>query len=246
MVKSISFARFAFWSCVRYSHSRFLAFLKDGGQMGRHRVRPRKGHVSYARCEEENNAYLVALQHEIHSAMLMGIFVIAFPVSVFSDLWSKELRRSGALASLLEDNEDNDDSNDECDTDIREKEKGGGSCNRSNIGNEQDPISQLDASASAAQFHSSGPSSMAAAAPFSMPHQPSLDWPDVGPYNTRGDHHGGGDTIVLEKNDLADILVQLHCIQDSQRQIRHILRKYKIQLDPPGLQRQDAPPRGIL
>lgn len=28
-------------------------------------------------------------------AMLMGVLVIAFPVSVFSDLWSNELKRSG-------------------------------------------------------------------------------------------------------------------------------------------------------
>jgi Ion transport protein len=33
-------------------------------------------------------------------AMLLGVLVIAFPVSIFSDLWSAELRRTGALAAL--------------------------------------------------------------------------------------------------------------------------------------------------
>ena len=33
-------------------------------------------------------------------AMLTGVLVIAFPVSVFSDLWSKELKRAGALDHL--------------------------------------------------------------------------------------------------------------------------------------------------
>lgn len=33
-------------------------------------------------------------------AMLMGLLVIAFPVSVFSDLWSKELKRQGVLNEL--------------------------------------------------------------------------------------------------------------------------------------------------
>mmetsp|Transcript_15483 Transcript_15483/g.33687 ORF Transcript_15483/g.33687 Transcript_15483/m.33687 type:complete len:542 (+) Transcript_15483:55-1680(+) len=33
-------------------------------------------------------------------AMLMGVLVIAFPVSVFSDLWSKELKKAGVLEKL--------------------------------------------------------------------------------------------------------------------------------------------------
>jgi hypothetical protein len=33
-------------------------------------------------------------------AMLTGVLVIAFPVSVFSDLWHKELERRGALSRL--------------------------------------------------------------------------------------------------------------------------------------------------
>ena len=33
-------------------------------------------------------------------AMMMGVLVIAFPVSVFSDLWSKELKKQGVLNEL--------------------------------------------------------------------------------------------------------------------------------------------------
>ena len=35
--------------------------------------------------------------------MLMGVLVIAFPVSVFTELWSKELRRTGALLDWSDD-----------------------------------------------------------------------------------------------------------------------------------------------
>jgi len=42
------------------------------------------------------------------AAMLTGVLVIAFPVSVFSDLWSKELRKIGALASLDQEEEEDD------------------------------------------------------------------------------------------------------------------------------------------
>lgn len=38
-----------------------------------------------------------------------GVLVIAFPVSVFSDLWSKELSTRGAFNALMEEQEDNDD-----------------------------------------------------------------------------------------------------------------------------------------
>lgn len=34
------------------------------------------------------------------AAMLTGVLVIAFPVSIFSDLWSKELKKAGALDHL--------------------------------------------------------------------------------------------------------------------------------------------------
>eukprot|EP00547_Thalassionema_nitzschioides_P003107 CAMPEP_0194208120 /NCGR_PEP_ID=MMETSP0156-20130528/6660_1 /TAXON_ID=33649 /ORGANISM="Thalassionema nitzschioides, Strain L26-B" /LENGTH=446 /DNA_ID=CAMNT_0038935017 /DNA_START=30 /DNA_END=1370 /DNA_ORIENTATION=- len=39
-------------------------------------------------------------------AMLTGVLVIAFPVSVFSDLWSRELKRAG---TLVDDDDDDDD-----------------------------------------------------------------------------------------------------------------------------------------
>jgi hypothetical protein len=167
---------------------------------------------------------LLSSRYEARSAMLMGVLVIAFPVSVFSDLWSKELRRSGALASLLEGDEDDGD-NGNGDNDNQRAAQDSGNCNK-NDGNEQPPLYKGDASSKAAQFLSSGPSSVSSVAPFSMPQA----WPNVDPYN-RSDHHAGEDTVVLEKNDLAEIIVQMQSIQDSQRQIRHILRKYKIHFD---------------
>jgi hypothetical protein len=45
-------------------------------------------------------------------AMLTGVFVIAFPVSVFSDLWSEELKEVKGLESLFEDDSCDDNEND--------------------------------------------------------------------------------------------------------------------------------------
>mmetsp|Transcript_29092 Transcript_29092/g.43974 ORF Transcript_29092/g.43974 Transcript_29092/m.43974 type:complete len:353 (-) Transcript_29092:83-1141(-) len=44
-------------------------------------------------------------------AMLTGVLVVAFPVSVFSDLWSKELKRAGTYVVDDSDDEDDDDQN---------------------------------------------------------------------------------------------------------------------------------------
>jgi hypothetical protein len=44
--------------------------------------------------------------------MLTGVFVIAFPVSVFSDLWSEELKEVKGLESLFEDDSCDDNEND--------------------------------------------------------------------------------------------------------------------------------------
>lgn len=47
-------------------------------------------------------------------AMLMGVLVIAFPVSVFSDLWQNELKGRGVdYEELLEDDDGDDDETDE-------------------------------------------------------------------------------------------------------------------------------------
>jgi hypothetical protein len=58
-------------------------------------------------------------RYEIRSAMFMGVLVIAFPVSVFSELRSEELRRSGALVSLVDDGEDDENEHCKCDTDYQ-------------------------------------------------------------------------------------------------------------------------------
>lgn len=41
--------------------------------------------------------------------MLMGVLVIAFPVSVFSDLWSQELKQVKGFEDLNKSNSDDDD-----------------------------------------------------------------------------------------------------------------------------------------
>jgi hypothetical protein len=55
-------------------------------------------------------------------AMLSGVLVIAFPVSVFSDLWSEELKEVKGFNDLFaNDTETNDD-----DEDFRQKSENGG------------------------------------------------------------------------------------------------------------------------
>ena len=56
--------------------------------------------------------------------MLAGVLVVAFPVSVFSDLWSEELKKVKGFDDLLNDDDDEDDGdNDDRDGDRRiEKE----------------------------------------------------------------------------------------------------------------------------
>ena len=75
-------------------------------------------------------------------AMLMGLLVIAFPVSVFSDLWSKELRKSGlrglsdVLVALDEEDEEEDDEQEE-EYDVKQeanKDSGGSGGKRNGSG----------------------------------------------------------------------------------------------------------------
>jgi hypothetical protein len=40
--------------------------------------------------------------------MLMGVLVIAFPVSVFSDLWSHELKQMKGFEQMTDDNDQDD------------------------------------------------------------------------------------------------------------------------------------------
>jgi hypothetical protein len=138
-------------------------------------------------------------------AMLVGVLVIAFPVSVFSDLWSKELRKTGAFQAL--DDEEDDDGDDHAN------------------GGTKGPISGSGTpSSGAAAARSVGFDSLQDAPPrYSFDH-------DTTTTNIAAD----ADHIVIRKDDLAEVAAHLHTISESQRQIRIILKKYR--LAPPHQQ----------
>lgn len=139
------------------------------------------------------------------AAMLMGVLVIAFPVSVFSDLWSKELRMTGALMALEEEEEGN--------------EKG-------------EPDSEGGVVAMPAA-HNHGDVSMSPEVERS--HRESIETPVCQPFVSSNRESTGGSSyavddnhVVLRREDLADLVAHFQTINESQRQIRAILRKYKL------------------
>lgn len=135
-------------------------------------------------------------------AMLMGVLVVAFPVSVFSDLWSHELHKS-AWQSL-----DAIDEEDEGEDTTERKDEG--------------PISPDSFRSDLEGFGAmTGRSSVA-----------SSDNNGVEPSQDK--YHGvvDDDHILLRKEDLAELVEHMRTINDSQKKIRGILSKYRLQPPP--------------
>jgi hypothetical protein len=135
--------------------------------------------------------------------MLSGVLVIAFPVSVFSDLFSQELKDSKEFEALFHDDIDdinsiNNNNNSDKDTfkvnngfnadtvlngllesggDIRRSVR----CNNNSVARSDSELQSLS-------------------------NDPMY--------------------IVMEKDDLNDIVTSLHSIQHNQKRIQYILRKY--------------------
>jgi hypothetical protein len=138
--------------------------------------------------------------------MLMGVLVVAFPVSVFSDLWQKELRTRGAIITLEEDNDDDDDEHDVA----------------------KMPVSVvpdvLPLSPPGRQFSDD-------ATPISM-YVKTKRTPMYGQDGFLGASTNSievdDDHVVLRKSDLTEIIAHINTVHDSQRQIRAILKKYKL------------------
>ena len=132
-------------------------------------------------------------------AMLTGVLVVAFPVSVFSDLWSRELHKTKAWRALDVMEEDNDDhhsnNNDkeELHSDRRNNadtmhNNNNNTCSDDCVGNRL----PLD--------NASG----------------GIPWPV-------DDNH-----IVVHKDDLDELVQHMQTIQDSQEKIRRILSQYRL------------------
>eukprot|EP00522_Entomoneis_paludosa_P007415 CAMPEP_0172454750 /NCGR_PEP_ID=MMETSP1065-20121228/11645_1 /TAXON_ID=265537 /ORGANISM="Amphiprora paludosa, Strain CCMP125" /LENGTH=620 /DNA_ID=CAMNT_0013207131 /DNA_START=25 /DNA_END=1890 /DNA_ORIENTATION=- len=184
-------------------------------------------------------------------AMLLSLLVIAFPVSVFSDLWSKELEKSGAIKSLealsdqeggsnLGDSEHNNNNGD------GGPEGGGG-------GDTSTPRTAARLSGSAAAVleegnrmdhggrggdtnttggGGAGDDMHALLAANHVEGSVTRNWnygyqhaPNV--MNTT-DQLDPSNIVILQKTDLAELLRHVQNVTHSQTQIKAILRKYKI------------------
>jgi hypothetical protein len=138
-------------------------------------------------------------------AMMMGVLVIAFPVSVFSELWHQELRKVQGFDLLNEDDEKNDD-------DVRgERGDTTDSAIRDTV--HRSTLPSLGAWEEASLLPDRR------GQPTYPPHGPS--------YGSAND-----DTvIVMTKNDLHELVGCLDRIQSEQTQLRSILRKYQLDND---------------
>lgn len=145
------------------------------------------------------------------AAMLMGVLVIAFPVSVFSDLWSKELRKTGALTALLEEEE------------FEQHHEQKNEPARSNSDRGAGEPDSIPLSPDLQWNHPRREPSREI--PSGLPrdtHDAAASWEDSLP--DKDDNR----TVVLRRDDLADLLAHVQSINESQRNIRAILRKYKL------------------
>jgi voltage-gated potassium channel len=134
-------------------------------------------------------------------AMLLGILVIAFPVSVFSELWSKELRMKGFDL-------DGGGGSDDGDADAGDAKNG-------EMSMEALPDADTDAAKGTSSYGHLSFESLpedAATSPYSLDHRKAAA-PDA-------------DHIVIRKDDLAEMVSHFQTITESQTRIRAILKKY--------------------
>ena len=140
-------------------------------------------------------------------AMIMGVLVIAFPVSVFSELWSHELKQIKGFKALNEDDDDNDDGDNGIDNNNKLKEAGVKEANK-------DPLRRE--SAQEQQTH---------------PRTPERQYDYNHNFNGLGlglGHSltGRDDVILMSKEDMKEIVECLYTIRENERQMKNILRKY--------------------
>ena len=151
--------------------------------------------------------------------MMTGVLVIAFPVSVFSDLWSRELKRSGAIDALDADDEDDDNDND---ANVEKEIENGNlaAAARKLVAELENPATPVktgtniviptvdDVTASVASLPGELPSMKRRQSSSSLkPNQ-----------------------VAIDRDDLFNLLSHVQIMQESQREIKSILRKYKFQL----------------
>lgn len=196
------------------------------------------------------------------AAMLTGVLVIAFPVSVFSDLWSKELRKIGALASLDQEEEEEHDDDKKHDNDDYNKTVGNTEVKddgmdavemgaavtaesmpptthvvtparnnkRQNAAVAADSAGANDYFSSYDSLHRASTGDNTTTTTHPRPVSRSRPGRRMSPpvvVDNCDDDDDDEEHIVMHKNDLAEIIASLQTIQENQRQIRAILKKYR-------------------
>ena len=131
-------------------------------------------------------------------AMLMGVLVIAFPVSVFSDLWSHELKQVKGFEDLNDSNTDDDVYEEEPykEGDENEEEQGLLLLLSSSLKRGEEPITETT---------------------------PLCQAPLTGrPHDHRRD------VVLMSKEDYTDLVECFYNLKENQRRVHGILRKYRI------------------
>lgn len=163
------------------------------------------------------------------AAMLTGVLVIAFPVSVFSDLWSKELRKTGALAAIEESSDSDGGGDTEEEGPAQAKPPSAFDLSHRLVHPEHrhpyhywEPQQQPQPSAGSQNSGgASGATAAAAAAGGAATAQSS--WHNADPSSSSSDR----DYVRVHKDDLAELLAGVKAMEEESRRVRSILRKYR-------------------
>lgn len=181
-------------------------------------------------------------------AMMTGVLVIAFPVSVFSDLWQKELKKAGALETLDDEDDDNENENeigdngddDMCDNDDAEKQWSPNShvSKSSSIAAARQLVEELDKGSPALQDRKTAgvgqqkqqQKQQIMNSVTSLPDEALR--PNMRPHMKRSPSSSSlkGNQVAIDCDDLINLLSHVQSMQESQREIKMILRKYRLQL----------------
>jgi hypothetical protein len=180
-------------------------------------------------------------------AMILGVLVVAFPVSIFTELWRRELRRVGAvrylhLDELNEDGEDDSDSYNKKDTPKTIAAPDGASPAASispkrvhalggGIAPDIDDLDGLEAH----RYHHNPPPPPPTtdAQPWSTDLQQQRGRPaaSIISHSTSHQHYRrqqNSEFMAIHKDDWIELISLVNDVQESQRQIRSILRKYRM------------------
>lgn len=155
-------------------------------------------------------------------AMMTGVLVVAFPASVFSDLWSREVRRISKEYEFHDGDNNSDGS-------VCDKDAGENDTNNDDSKNQYPPGNNKNDGRDSV-YHSTKAQDMAAVLSKMSLNLGSANTNSsiaMGPANNNAPEQD--EMITMQREDLTDILNHLDTMRNSERRVRHILQKYKVQ-----------------